>query len=101
MSKNFGVYTFEDNKPLFERKARLIERLAEKKSEKKNFFNDPPEGDNSALDKTKVKMRSIPGGIGHQIVFNTKTEREQMVSKQANEEEMMDKQIAEMHVMKE
>jgi hypothetical protein len=46
-------------------------------------------------------MRSIPGGIGHQIVFNTKTEREQMVSKQANEEEMMDKQIAEMHVMKE
>ena len=59
------MYTFEDNKPLFERKARLIERLAEKKSEKKNYFNDPPEAENGSIDKTKVKMRSIPGGIGH------------------------------------
>ena len=58
------MYTFEDNKPLFERKARLIERLAEKKSEKKNVFNDPPENDGS-IDKTKVRMRSIPGGVGH------------------------------------
>ena len=66
LSKNFGVYTFEDNKPLFERKARLIERLAEKKTEKKNLFNDPPDTESGgALDKTKVKMRSIPGGIGH------------------------------------
>jgi hypothetical protein len=49
---------------LFERKARLIERLAEKKSEKKNVFNDPPESE-GAIDKTKVRMRSIPGGVGH------------------------------------
>ena len=49
---------------MFERKARLIERLAEKKTEKKNVFNDPPENEGS-IDKTKVRMRSIPGGVGH------------------------------------
>ena len=31
LSKQFGVYTFEDNQPLIERKARLIERLVAKK----------------------------------------------------------------------
>lgn len=84
---------------MFERKARLIERLAEKKSEKKNVFNDPPtaDGEGSSVDKTKVRMRSIPGGIGHQIVFNTKSEREQLVQKQANDSEVMDREIAEMH----
>jgi hypothetical protein len=81
---------------LFERKARLIERLADKKSEKKNVFNDPPESEGS-IDKTKVRMRSIPGGVGHQIVFNTKTERDQLVQKQADDSEVMDREIADMH----
>ena len=42
-------------------------------------------------------MRSIPGGIGHQIVFNTKTERDQMVQKQAHDSEHLERELAEMH----
>ncbi len=37
----FGVYTFDDHGPLFEKKARLIERIAGKKENKKNLFGDP------------------------------------------------------------
>jgi hypothetical protein len=62
LSKQFGVYTFEDKQPLIEKKARLIERLIAKKE---------PEEDRP------YKVRSIPGGAGHQIVFSSKTEREQ------------------------
>jgi hypothetical protein len=89
------VYTFDDNKPLFEKKARLIERIIPKKEEKKNFFNDPQPAEEQ-LDRSRVKNRSIPGGIGHQIVFNSKTEREQIAQKQLQEADMAEKQFHEM-----
>ena len=58
LSKKFGVYTFEDNQPLFERKARLIERLKAKK--------DPYKEDEVVeSDRSKFKTRSIQGGVGH------------------------------------
>jgi hypothetical protein len=58
LNKQFGVYTFEDRStPLFERKARLIERLVVKKDESGN--PDEP------VDRSKFKVRSIPGGAGH------------------------------------
>lgn len=65
MSKNFGVYTFEDKQPLIERKARLIERLVGKKE---------ADGENAtpAIDPKRFKTRSIPGGAGHQIVFSSR-----------------------------
>ncbi len=53
------MYTFEDNQPLIERKARLIERLANAKKEGSG------EGGEPVIDKSKFKVRSIPGGIGH------------------------------------
>jgi len=41
LQKSFGVYTFDDNRPLFEKKARLIERIAGKKEDKRNLFGEP------------------------------------------------------------
>lgn len=70
LNKNFGVYTFEEKQPLFERKQRLIERILVKKDENGQPIEE-------AVDRTKFKVRSIPGGIGHQIVFSNKSEREQ------------------------
>ena len=69
LSKQFGVYTFEDKSPLIEKKARLIERLLVKKD---------PEDDA----QRQMKVRSIPGGAGHQIVFSSKTERESALYQQ-------------------
>ena len=66
LNKQFGVYTFEDKNPLFERKARLIERLIVKKDDSGQL--DEP------VDRSKFKIRSIPGGVGHQIVFNSRSE---------------------------
>jgi hypothetical protein len=92
LNKQFGVYTFDDNKPLFEKKARLIERLVAKKNETNTvaqILNDAEDAGstNSAVDKSKVKVRSIPGGIGHQIVFSTKSEREQQIKLQQASEQ--------------
>ncbi|TNV87206.1 hypothetical protein FGO68_gene3803 [Halteria grandinella] len=69
LNKQFGVYTFEDKTPLFERKARLIERLIVKKNES----GEPDE----PVDRSKFKIRSIPGGAGHQIVFSNRSEQKQ------------------------
>ncbi len=48
----------------------MIERLIGKKEEKKNVFGEPVnqlEGgaNEKTIDRSKFKMRSIPGGIGH------------------------------------